>query len=70
MVVGQEKVVDADNDGVFEIHGGLTGSQWGFCILFGFLGWVWQLVLNVLAKTVFAEKEEEGNKAVVVKEGE
>lgn len=51
---------------VFKCYtGGLTGMQWGYCILFGFLGWIWQLVLNVLAKTVFAEVEEEGNKAVV-----
>jgi magnesium-transporting ATPase (P-type) len=56
---------------VFKCYtGGLTGSQWGYCILFGFLGWIWQLVLNVLATTVFAEVVEEGNKAVVEKEGE
>jgi magnesium-transporting ATPase (P-type) len=53
---------------VFKCYtGGLTGYQWGMCILFGFLGWIWQLVLNVLAKTVFAEVVEEGNRAVVEK---
>jgi len=54
---------------VFKCYtGGLTGLQWGYCILFAFLGWIWQLVLNVLAKTVFADVVEEGNKAVVEKE--
>merc|ERR1719258_347059 len=49
---------------VFKCYkGGLTGTQWGFCILFGLLGWIWQLALNILARTVFREAEEEGNKA-------
>lgn len=27
---------------------GLTGGQWGFCIMFGVIGWGWQLVLNLV----------------------
>ena len=39
--------------------GGLTGAQHGWCILFGLIGWVWQLVLNLLARGPLALSEEE-----------
>ena len=31
---------------------GLTGGQWGWCILFGFFGWLWQLVLNNIGENL------------------
>ena len=30
------------------VPGGLTGGQWGWSILFGFLGWIWQLCINMI----------------------
>lgn len=38
---------------------GLTGSQWGYALLFGFIGWIWQLILNLLVVKVFPVTEEE-----------
>ena len=33
------------------VPGGLTGGQWLWCCLFGLIGWVWQLGINILMKT-------------------
>ena len=30
------------------INSGLTGVQWIYCILFGVIGWIWQLALNLI----------------------
>ena len=38
--------------------GGLTGLQHMWCVIFGLIGWIWQLCLNFLAKGVFAESAE------------
>jgi hypothetical protein len=42
--------------------GGLTGAQHGWCILFGAIGWIWQLFLNVLARGPLAQDEEDAMK--------
>jgi len=46
------------------VPGGLTGAQHGWCILFGVIGWIWQLVLNLLARGPLAVSEEESIKPV------
>jgi magnesium-transporting ATPase (P-type) len=46
--------------------GGLTGMQHGYCILFGVIGWIWQLCLNVLARGPLAAPivvEDDGEEA-------
>jgi len=50
--------------------GGLTGMQHGYCVMFGVIGWVWQLCLNVLARgplaaTVAVESDGEEAPAAV-----
>jgi len=42
--------------------GGLTGTQHLWCILFGAIGWIWQLILNLLARGPLAQDEEEAIK--------
>lgn len=46
------------------VPGGLTGAQHGWCILFGLLGWIWQLCLNVLARGPLAVSEEDSIKPI------
>lgn len=41
-------------------HSGLTGGQWLYCILFGFIGWFWQLVLNYIKIQTEPEAVTEG----------
>ena len=36
------------------VPGGLTGGQWCWSILFGFLGWIWQLCINMVMARPFA----------------
>uniref|UniRef100_A0A7S2CJZ4 Cation-transporting P-type ATPase N-terminal domain-containing protein n=2 Tax=Octactis speculum TaxID=3111310 RepID=A0A7S2CJZ4_9STRA len=36
---------------------GLTGSQWGYSLLFGFVGWLWQLVINYVFSHVKAAEK-------------
>ena len=50
------------------VPGGLTGGQWGWCILFGFIGWVWQLGINMLMKTFFAGEVKDEIKVGVVRD--
>merc|ERR1712195_224671 len=46
------------------VPGGLTGAQHGWCILFGVIGWIWQLCLNVLARGPLAVSEEDSIKPI------
>ena len=35
---------------------GITWYQWVWCLIFGFVGWLWQLVLNQFAVVVGIKK--------------
>merc|ERR1711871_658801 len=52
------------------VPGGLTGGQWLWCCLFGLIGWVWQLGINILMKTFFAGEEKDEIKVGVVRDRE
>ena len=47
------------------VPGGLTGGQWGWSILFGFIGWIWQLGINMMMKPLNSAETEEIKVGVV-----
>jgi magnesium-transporting ATPase (P-type) len=49
---------------------GLTGAQWGWCLLFGFIGWIWQVGINFLFKQFWPKESEDDVKVGVVREKE
>merc|ERR1711988_1391201 len=50
------------------VPGGLTGGQWLWCCLFGLIGWVWQLGINILMKTVCTGEVKDEIKVGVVRD--
>merc|ERR1712167_419112 len=37
------------------VPGGLTGGQWGWCLLFGLIGWFYQLAINMVFDMLYPE---------------
>jgi len=47
---------------------GLTGGQWAWCLLFGLIGWVWQIGINILFQQFWPKESEDDLKVGVVRE--
>ena len=50
------------------VPGGLTGHQWGWCLLFGLIVWFYQLGINKLFDMLFPEDETDDVKVGVVRD--
>lgn len=50
------------------VPGGLTGGQWGWCLLFGLIGWGYQLAINMAFDVLFPEDETDDVKVGVVRD--
>ena len=46
---------------------GLTGGQWGWCLLFGLIGWFYQLAINVVFDMLMPKEDTEQVKVGVIR---
>ena len=46
---------------------GLTGGQWGWCLLFGLIGWFYQLAINVVFDMLMPKEDTEQVKVGVLR---
>ena len=49
------------------VPGGLTGGQWGWCLLFGLIGWFYQLAINVVFDMLMPKEDTEQVKVGVLR---